>query len=590
LPGEAGEVRERFPLAFGRYRIEAKLGQGGMAAVYLASDAVLGRSVALKIPFLYPGAVETIRERFRREARAAATLDHPNICQIFDVGEHAGRPYLAMAYIRGQPLTERLNTSRAMPVDDVLRLVQKLAGALQYAHDRGVIHRDLKPANIMINDRDEPVVMDFGLARREEPGDFSLTRSGQVVGTPAYMAPEQIAGQRGEVGRRSDVYSLGVVLYQLLTGRLPFEHHQDLLSLVARIATQPPAPPSGHRPELDRAIDRLVLKALCKAPEDRFGSMTDFATAISQCLSVVGGDARARETKPRWTFATGPRARLAFAGAVAAGLIVVVLAIPGWRVFQQQESRTKVLTAPQVTKGVVQGAAAPRPAESPPENVSQEDDATTGASPNRFVMRFYARRPDRPLDTPAAVPGDFERWRELFPPPTDRPDYGWTFQGGTLRSDAKAAFQAMPVGIIPYPNYELRARFRREQGLERLLWILPLGRNIVIFVLNDYAPGEQSRTAGFELINERSVREPENPSRATQPFLSAGVDHEILFQVQIQGETVHLGSTLNGASLSSWTGPLADVGMNADGTPDYTWEEPIGTIAVATWDAQFTFC
>jgi predicted Ser/Thr protein kinase len=220
----APAASRELPEQFGRYRIVQRLGQGGMGSVYLAEDTRLGRRVALKVPEFKPNDGPEARQRFLEEARAAATLDHPYLCPVYDAGEIGGRPYLTMAYIEGQSLAALVG-AKGWPARQVAALVGKLALAMQAAHAQKVTHRDLKPANIMIKmtgAQREPVIVDFGLARRDDPDDVRLTRSGQVLGTIGYMAPEQLRGDPGAIGPACDIYALGVILYELLTGRLPF--------------------------------------------------------------------------------------------------------------------------------------------------------------------------------------------------------------------------------------------------------------------------------------------------------------------------------------------------------------------------------
>ncbi len=238
---------EPFPRPFGRYRLLKRLGEGGMGSVYLAEDTALGRRVALKIPLF--GAEESAegRERFYREARAAATLDHPYLCPVYDVGEIDGQLYLTMAYIEGKSLAESLR-GEGLPPRQVAALVGKLAVALEAAHAKGVVHRDLKPANVMIKasgQRREPVIVDFGLARRDDADAVRVTKTGQVMGTLGYMAPEQVRGDK-TIGPACDVYALGVMLYELLTGRLPF--NGSGLAVAGQILTQDPLPPRSTGP------------------------------------------------------------------------------------------------------------------------------------------------------------------------------------------------------------------------------------------------------------------------------------------------------------------------------------------------------
>jgi serine/threonine protein kinase len=280
----SAKTPEQLPEQFGRYRIIKRLGQGGMGSVYLAQDTHLERPVALKVPDFGNHEDPEARRRFLEEARTAATLDHPYLCPVHDAGEIEGQLYLTMAYIEGQSLAVLIGTE-GWPQRQVAAMVGKLALALQEAHKQKVIHRDLKPANVMIKttgQRREPVIVDFGLAHRDNPQEQRLTRSGQVMGTLGYMAPEQIRGDLKEIGPASDIYALGVILYELLTGRLPFSGSG--LAIAGQILTQAPLPPSRHRSDLDPALEAICLKAMAKAIGDRYTSMGELAAALTGFL------------------------------------------------------------------------------------------------------------------------------------------------------------------------------------------------------------------------------------------------------------------------------------------------------------------
>jgi tetratricopeptide (TPR) repeat protein/predicted Ser/Thr protein kinase len=266
-----------------RYPILKELGRGAMGTVYLAQDTQLRRPVALKIPHVRPGDPPELLERFYREARAAATLDHENICRVYDVGEVKGVPFLTMAYIEGQPLLEVLRACKPMPQRRAAEIVHKLARALQAAHAQGVVHRDLKPSNVMVRRDGEPILMDFGLARHLEH-DVRLTQSGELMGTPAYMPPEQVRGEVDGVGPHSDVYSLGVILYELLTGQVPFAGGMGVV--MHRILTETPKPPSALRADLDPALEKICLRATAHKPGDRYPSMADLAADLAAYLQV----------------------------------------------------------------------------------------------------------------------------------------------------------------------------------------------------------------------------------------------------------------------------------------------------------------
>jgi eukaryotic-like serine/threonine-protein kinase len=269
------------PASFGRYQLVKLLGRGGMGSVFLAQDTQLDRPVALKIPLLDGADAAHVLTRFYREARAAAALHHPNICPIHDVGECDGLPYLTMAYIQGKLLSEFVKLRPLLPRQSAI-LVRKLALALQEAHKGNIIHRDLKPANIMIDARGEPIIMDFGLARhvRAGAGDAQITQQGVVIGTPAYMPPEQVSGNVAEMGPACDIYSLGVILYELLSGRLPFSG--DVLSMLLRAATEEPSPPSQFRPDLEPELEAICLKAMAKKADARYRSMAELAASTSE--------------------------------------------------------------------------------------------------------------------------------------------------------------------------------------------------------------------------------------------------------------------------------------------------------------------
>jgi predicted Ser/Thr protein kinase len=291
----------QFPASFGRYQLLKLLGKGGMGAVYLAHDTQLDRHVALKIPLFRLDDDSQVLARFYREARSAATIFHANVCPVYDVGEIDGIPYLTMGYIDGKSLAAWIR-NKPMPPHQSASLVSKLALALQEAHNKGVIHRDLKPANIMMDQRGEPVITDFGLARRTRPGDPQLTQQGVVMGTPAYMPPEQVSGNPEAIGPACDIYSLGVILYELLAGRLPFSG--DSMAMISQVLLEEPPTPSQLRPDVDAALERICLKAMAKKVSNRYASMAEFAAALQAYLTgpaspqPSAGDPTALPTEP----------------------------------------------------------------------------------------------------------------------------------------------------------------------------------------------------------------------------------------------------------------------------------------------------
>ncbi|MEU8530840.1 MULTISPECIES: protein kinase domain-containing protein [Streptomyces] len=276
-------------VAGGRYQLRDLLGEGGMASVYLAYDSALDRQVAIKTLHTELGREQSFRERFRREAQAVAKLSHTNIVSVFDTGEDALdgalMPYIVMEYVEGQPLGSVLAADvqqyGAMPADKALKVTSDVLAALETSHEMGLVHRDIKPGNVMMTKRGVVKVMDFGIARAMQSGVTSMTQTGMVVGTPQYLSPEQALG-RG-VDARSDLYSVGIMLFQLLTGRLPFEADSPLAIAYAHVQEEPVAPSSINR-SVTPAMDALVARALKKNPNERFPSA---AAMRDECLRVL---------------------------------------------------------------------------------------------------------------------------------------------------------------------------------------------------------------------------------------------------------------------------------------------------------------
>ncbi len=278
------------PKEFGKYQILRKLGQGGMGAVYLAHDTKLDRKVAIKVPFLREEDATGVA-RFKRETRLLAAMRHPNICPVYEAGEVNGQHFMAMAYIDGRAMNEYLADRRPLPPGAVAAVMFKLAGAIEEAHAAGVVHRDLKPANIMIDGRNEPLVMDFGLARSGVEQSTQLTAPGALIGSPAYMSPEQVEGDIEAIGEASDVYALGVVMYQMLTGHPPFQG--PLAKLLVMILSEDPPKPRSINPEIHPAMEGICVRAMAKDPANRM-SAADLKEAIRAHIQ----DPTATDTTP----------------------------------------------------------------------------------------------------------------------------------------------------------------------------------------------------------------------------------------------------------------------------------------------------
>jgi serine/threonine protein kinase/formylglycine-generating enzyme required for sulfatase activity len=264
----------------GRYQIRKSLGQGGMAAVYVAQDNHLNREVAIKV--ILPGYdhSELFLKRFDREARSAARLTHPNVIKVIDYGVAEGLPYLVMEYVSEGSLKDRLGA--AIPWKEAFRQLIPVARALAYAHSQGIVHRDLKPANILVTRSGDLVLTDFGIAKTLNAENLTqLTATGVSMGTPAYMAPEQGMGEK--IDPRVDIYSFGVVLYEMITGRPPFEGETPV-SVMMKHLIEPPPKPSRLVPDLPPAVEQALMKALEKKPEDRYQEMDDFVAILENLL------------------------------------------------------------------------------------------------------------------------------------------------------------------------------------------------------------------------------------------------------------------------------------------------------------------
>jgi serine/threonine protein kinase len=341
---------------FGRYRIIRSLGRGGMGTVYLAEDTHIERLVALKTPNFAQDPRGEQKERLFREARAAGNLRHPNICPIYDFGEIEGRPFISMAYIEGRTLAASVGTDPTRTEAWILTLVRKLAFALQAAHEQGVIHRDLKPNNVMIDACEEPIIMDFGLARHVRRGetDVRLTQIGAFVGSPPYMSPEQIAGDPKQIDWRTDQYALGVILYEALTGIAPFRG--TLSAVVCQILGKEPEPPSRLRPGLDPRIEAVCLRMLSKRPQDRLPSLKAVAEELATILQDPAPKRRVEPVSTQTQMPRPPAARRPrFVPAIGAAIVVVIILgtatiawynhLPPARSIQEDSQTTQPLAA-----------------------------------------------------------------------------------------------------------------------------------------------------------------------------------------------------------------------------------------------------
>jgi hypothetical protein len=344
-------VKTRVHQTLGRYQVEAEIGRGAMGVVYRARDPKIDRLVAIKTISLAgqePDEEREYRERFLHEARAAGRLSHPGIVTIFDAGEdpETGGPYLVMEYISGESLSKVLSANGGrLPVLDSLRLILEISEALNYAHSQGVVHRDIKPANILITDDGHAKIADFGVARLNHT---LTTHTGQIFGSPAYMAPEQLT--RGQADARSDLFSVGVMLYSMLTGFRPFQGN-SAETVCFKVMNVEPVPVTSFQATLDPALDRIVSRAIAKEPDERYQSGAELARDIRAFLG--GGSIPAESAGPLPLWAAHSTGQLRIRGArpnfkqfsthVAIAVLAIAAVFTAWQIFRDMRHAAEAL-------------------------------------------------------------------------------------------------------------------------------------------------------------------------------------------------------------------------------------------------------
>ncbi len=315
------------PLQIAGYDVVSELGRGGMGVVYRARHRNLKRDVALKMILSGRLAGTQILKRFHAEAEAVARLQHPNIVQIFEIGSHDDQPFIALEYVEGKNLSELVREKPMLP-SDAANVVMKLARAMQYAHSKNVLHRDLKPANILMAQDGTPKITDFGLAKQLDEIDSAKTSTGAIIGTPSYMSPEQAMGLQENVGPATDQYSLGAMMYALITGRPPFLSAKPL-DTVSKVLHQEPLPPHKMVEGLPRDLETICLKLLQKSPAQRYGNCGELADDLQRFLNkepILARPISRTERTIRWC---KRNPRIAIPTAIAAGLLVALVALGG---------------------------------------------------------------------------------------------------------------------------------------------------------------------------------------------------------------------------------------------------------------------
>ena len=330
----------------GRYKITEEVGRGGMAAVYLAHDPLFDREVAIKVLSVAMSNDPGFRARFEREAKAIASLDHPAVVTVHDYGEDSGRLYLVMRRMAGGTLADRLKNG-PLPTEEVARIVRRIGGALDLAHQRGIIHRDLKPGNILFDQYGDAYLSDFGIVRLTE-GHTALTTENVIIGTPGYMSPEQIQG--AEIDSRSDIYALGVLVFEMLTGRKPFAGDTAAMIMVKQMTEAVPNL-SEVKPDLPPSYDLVIKRSLAKQPDERPATAGEVADLLAQAIELAK-QTHAMLTEVRNTvgattvMAAAPKQksrRWLFVGGLVAGIIGLLILVGGFIYFNSLRERPEAV-------------------------------------------------------------------------------------------------------------------------------------------------------------------------------------------------------------------------------------------------------
>ncbi len=358
-------------MKYGRYEIVSELGRGSMGVVYLAHDPSIDRQVALKVLREDRVTSDDFVQRFLKEARAVGRLSHPGIVTVYDIGQDHGTIYIAMEFLEGTPLDQMMAEQR-FSVEDIIDLGVQVAEALDYAHGRGIVHRDIKPPNIMVAADGTVRVTDFGIAHIEDPDGYQMTQAGEILGTPIYMSPEQVAGQ--PVDGRSDIYSLGVILYELTTGRRPFEG-SNLAALFRAITQDTPPPPEQVNSGIPRRLSEVIMRAMNRVPEKRYAGGRDLARDLRNCLA----------TEPAATVAGGSRSGRGMTWIVVLVMLVVAGGVGGYLYLfppgagqKQQEQTLQKAAVPEVKPEAESAPSAPSR-----QVVPQETKSETGQREER---------------------------------------------------------------------------------------------------------------------------------------------------------------------------------------------------------------
>jgi serine/threonine-protein kinase len=465
---------------YGRYQIVSELGKGAMGMVYQAHDPQIDRMIALKVLRQDRVVDHEFVRRFVAEARAIGRLSHPNIVTVFDVGEDHGTIYIAMEFLEGRSLDILIREQTFNP-DKIVDVGIQVADALEYAHRQGIIHRDIKPGNIIITPQGHVKVTDFGIARIEGSSGQQMTQMGEILGTPIYMPPEQVAGQ--PVDGRSDIYALGVVLYELTTGKHPFTG-DNLTTLFNAIGNETAVAPSKLNPQISSPLSRLIMKCLSKSPGERFQNGSSLSDALKKCLA----------TQPSFEKPSGlvrQKNRTGMYALVGVGILIVTGILAFFLIPDRESPKVKAIQPTIVQKKPAEAPKRTGKVKKPSEHLSPKTQSPSSkpvaTSNNKAIEKPISTKPTRSLKTATSSSPPAESKPKKTTPITTRVPTSQkpnrpapkqaTLDQSTLNVQSAppgARFYvngtykgATPIKVkLPYGKYEVRLQHKKYFGWE----------------------------------------------------------------------------------------------------------------------------
>jgi serine/threonine protein kinase len=508
-PGAPPQSDDTYRLAaaprqkFGDYELLEEIARGGMGVVYRARQLRLNRIVALKMILAGNLASATDVERFYSEARAAGDLQHPNIVVIHEVGQHDGQHFFSMDYVDGPSLADKL-VEGTWPPRDAARLVRQIARAIHYAHTRGIIHRDLKPRNVLLTAEGQPRITDFGLAKRLH-GTSGLTASGQILGTPSFMSPEQAQGKVRGVGPRSDVYSLGAILYWLLTGRPPFSG-RDAIEVLKRVIEREPTSPRRLNRQLDKDLETITLKCLQKDPAERYSSARELADDLNRFLKNEPIHSRpVGRSEKLWRWCR--RKPLVASLMAAVGLLVILLLLTGSVVYSLWP-KTIVKQIP-VTQSRIPVTQSQRFAGSNPRATGQRADPNFDVSVPQPAYKHQVLF-DEAHNNFHTVSGRYKAFADLI----TNDGYHITPSKEPFTEERLASYNLLITANAPATSGPSRSAFTASECDSVVKWVRAGGSLLLITDHEPWVSGSEELGKRFGV--DMSLRKTEDPANQTE--------------------------------------------------------------------------